>query len=566
MRRVLIGLLASIGGFVVLVTLLGGFAVWWFMPRYEALPGRILLTADWRSTLSETSGPPDLLDLEFDPPPTVTDMVMALDAAARDPRVAGILVRLAETEHGLAVTQELRDAVRRFRAGGKFAVAYADTFGELGSGNEGYYLATAFEAIELQQVGSVGLTGIAAQVPFARDLLASLGIRFEVLRRAEYKSALESLTESQISAANREQLESLLDTLSGQLVAGIAEGRGLAPEQVRQLIDQGPFTGEAALAADLVDFVRYPDETLKFALRRAGPGAEQVPLEFYGAETAAPARPAATVALIRAAGLIRRGGGPLGAEIAADELAGALEGVAGERGVDALVLRIDSGGGSAVASETIRRAVLQVRAAGKPVIVSMSNTGASGGYWIAAGADRIVAQPATLTGSIGVIAGKPVLEEAWRKLGVNWAEVTRGANADIWSLNKPYSAEAQARVDALVGWLYDRFTRLVSDARDMPQSRVRELARGRVWAGEAAAELGLVDELGGFDTALAAVRSSLRLPPGAPLDIAVRPIDDNPLRLFLSSLRPFGVRLAAVLGLLEAPPIGTAVSLPVTVR
>ena len=147
------------------------------------------------------------------------------------------------------------------------------------------------------------------------------------------------------------------------------------------------------------------------------------------------------------------------------------------RQLNAVVLRLDSGGGSAVASETIRRALLQARAAGKPVIVSMSNTAASGGYWIATGADRIVAQPATLTGSIGVIAGKPVLEEAWRKLGVNWAEITRGTSAGLWSINQPYSDEARARVDALVGWLYDRFTRLVSNARHMPPG-----ARGRTGA------------------------------------------------------------------------------------
>ena len=358
MRRFLIGLLATIGGLALLVILAGGVVVWRFMAQVEALPDRILLTADWRSSLSETAGAPDLLALELRPPPTVTDTVMALDAAAGDPRVAGILVRLAETEHGLAVAQELRDAVRRFRAGGKYAIAYADTFGELGSGNEGYYLATAFDEIELQQIGLVGLTGIAAQVPFARDLLASLGVRFEVLRRAEYKSALDSLTDSQLSAPNREQLEALLDTLSAQLVSGIAEGRKLAPEEVRRLIDQGPFTGEAALAAGLIDFVRYQDESLKLALRRAGADAATVPLEVYANSVAVPAQPAAGVALIRASGLIRRGSGPLGSEIAADELAETLRDIAEDPGLAALLLRIDSGGGSAVASETIRRAAL----------------------------------------------------------------------------------------------------------------------------------------------------------------------------------------------------------------
>ena len=192
----------------------GGIAAWRLIPEAHELPGRILLTADWRTSLSETAGVPDLIDLQFRPPPTVTDVVMALDAAAKDPRVAGILVRLAETEHGFAVAQELRDAVRRFRAAGKFAVAEADTFGELTSGNEGYYIASAFDSIELQPGGLVGLTGIGVQVPLARELLASLGIRMEVLRRAEYKSAFESLTDSELSGPNREQLDALLDTLN----------------------------------------------------------------------------------------------------------------------------------------------------------------------------------------------------------------------------------------------------------------------------------------------------------------------------------------------------------------
>jgi protease IV len=230
------------------------------------------------------------------------------------------------------------------------------------------------------------------------------------------------------------------------------------------------------------------------------------------------------------------------------------------------VLRIDSGGGSAVASETIREALQDVRAHGKPVVVSMSNTAASGGYWIAMAADRIVAQPGTLTGSIGVVAGKPVLAEAWRKLGVNWAEITRGANAGIWTVNEPYSAEARARVDALVGWLYDRFTRLVSDARLMPQQRVQELAKGRVWAGAAAAQLGLVDELGGLDESLAAVRRVLKLPADTQLSVEPRPLDHNPAHQLLRLLRPLAGSIELALGLGHGLGAGTAMSLPVEVR
>ncbi len=568
LRRFLVGLLATIGAIVLLAAVAGGIAAWRYLPESRSLPDRILLTADWRAGLSETAGAPDLIDFELRPPPTVTDTVLALDRAARDPRVAGLIVQLAETEHGFAVAQELREAVGRFRAAGKFAVAQADTFGELGSGNEGYYIASAFDSIELQPGGLVGLTGIAIQVPLARELLASLGIRMEVLRRAEYKSALESLTDSELSGPNREQLEALLETLGGQLEAGIADGRALAPADVRRLIDQGPLTADAALAAGLIDKLHYRDESLAAAMDRAGDGAATVSLRAYADAAAPPAKPAATVALIRAAGLIRRGDGPLGSEIAADELAGTLEDIAKDGSLKAVVLRLDSGGGSAVASETIRRAVLEVRAAGKPVIVSMGNTAASGGYWIAAGADRIVAQPATLTGSIGVIAGKPVLEEAWRKLGVNWAEISRGDSAGLWSINRPYSDEARARVDALVGWLYDRFTDLVAQARDLPPERVREIARGRVWAGQNAVELGLVDELGGIDVALAAVRRSLQLPADAELAVTARPVEDNPLRLFLRSLSPFGARLATLVQTLETGLAGleAGVGPPLSIR
>ena len=567
-RRLLVGLLASIGGIVLLAAAVGGFMVWRYLPEERGLPERILLTADWRSGLSETAGPPDLLDFELRPPPTVSDTVLALDRAGKDPRVAGLIVRLAETEHGFAVAQELREAVRRFRASGKFAVTYADTFGELGSGNEGYYIASAFDSVALQPGGLLGLTGIALQVPLARDLLASLGIRMEVLRRAEYKSALESLTDSELSGPNREQLEALLDTLSAQLVAGIADGRGLAPERVRALIEQGPLTADAALAGGLVDALDYRDQAVARAIDRAGPDAATVPLSVYRDAVGAPAGPAATVALIRAAGLIRRGDGPLGSEIAADELAGTLADIAEDPEFAAVLLRIDSGGGSAVASETIRRALLEVRAAGKPVIVSMGNAAASGGYWIAAGADRIVAQPATLTGSIGVIAGKPVLEEAWRKLGVNWAELSRGGSAGLWSINRPYSDEARARVDALVGWLYERFTDLVAQARDLPEERVQELARGRVWSGQNAAELGLVDELGGLDVALAAVRRSLQLPPDAELAILTRPVEENPLRLFLRSLSPIATGLSTLLRAVDltGARLDTAVGPPLVVR
>lgn len=569
--RLLVVLLATLGAIAVAGAVGVAVLMARFLPERAPLPPRIVLTADWRTTLSEVPGAPKLLDLELIPPPTVSETVLGLDAAARDPRVAGLVVRLAETGQGLAVAQELRDAVLRFRAAGKFAVAHADTFGELGSGNEGYYLATAFEEIRLEPVGLVGLTGLVAQVPLVKELLARLGVDVEVLRRAEYKTALESFTDSELTAPNREMLGALLDALQGQLVAGIAQGRGLPPERVRELIDGGPYTAAEALSANLVDRLDYGDDAVDAALARAGGGAGAVDLEDYAGR-----RPLSLddggvgVALIRAAGTIRRGDGDIGAGIAADDLAGLLDDAADDRRVRAVLLRIDSGGGSAVASESVAHAVREVRRAGKPVVVSMGNAAASGGYWIAMDADRIVAQPATLTGSIGVVAGKPDLGGAWDALGVRWAELPRGANAGIWSVNRPYTPEQRARVDAVVGSLYGSFTEGVARSRDLPPDKVQAIAKGRVWAGATAKGLGLVDELGGLDVALAATRRALGLPEDAPLGIELLPRPSAPLRAVLRWARPGADALATLGAWFEAAAaVGgawSAWSPPVSVR
>lgn len=567
MRRFLVGLLATIGALGILVVVGLAVLVWRFLPERPPFPARFVLTADWGEALSETVGPPDLLDLQLLPKPTVSDVVLALDAAAKDPRVAGLAVRLGDARHGFAATQELRDAVRRFRASGRFAVAFADSFGELGPGNEAYYLATAFDEIHLQPVGLVGLTGLMAEVPLARELLASLGVELEVAKREQYKTALESFTQSELTPPNREMLEGLVGGLQRQLVAGIAEGRKLAPEEVERLIDRGPFTAEEALASRLVDRVDYPDQALGIAENRAGPGAGRVELADYIAEQ--PSTSGTGVALIRAAGMIRRGDHGVGAEIAAEDLAGALMDAAEDAGTRAVVLRIDTGGGSAVASETVARAVQRVQAAGKPVIVSMGNATASGGYWIAMGADHIVAQPGTITGSIGVIAGKPILSGAWGKLGVNWAGIGRGAHADMWSVNQPYSPEARARVEAILDAIYGSFKAGVARGRSLPPERVDEIAKGRVWIGAEAKGLGLVDELGGLAEALAAARRELGLPEGAALAIELLPRPKNPLQQALRWLGPEAGALLQALAAarqLVAAATGTVALPPVSVR
>ena len=568
MRRFIVGLFATIGVLAVVLVIVAVASVTWLVRggRTPALPGQMLLTLDLRHDLPET---PPAAGLPIPGLPTrltVGDVVMALDAAARDPRVKGLVARVDDTRHGLAVAQELRQAVGRFRDGGKFAVAHAETFGELTSGNEGYYLATAFERVELQPTGLVGLTGIAAEVPFVGKLLSDIGIDLEVEKREQYKTALETFSQPDISPANREMLTSIIGEYGGQLAQGIAQGRGLDPPAVQRLVDGGPYGADEAQKAKLVDALAYYDQTLRAAVARAGQGTGTVSLEDYWHAASATPGQAPRVALVRLSGLIhsgQAGGGVIGGT-SADEVAGAIADAVRDDGIKAILLRIDSGGGSAVGSDTIAWQLRRATEARKPVIVSMGNTAGSGAYWIASEGTTLLAEPATLTGSIGVVAAKPVLDRLWQRLGVTWAEIPQGENASIWSLNGPYSPAAKARVESLIDTVYAQFKDTVGRNRHMDPARVEDLAKGRVWTGSQAAQNGLVDKIGGLHEALAELRARLNLAADAPLALEPYPKPASPLKrvekLFgesvgtVDTLARVGTALLPV-GMLAAPAI-----------
>lgn len=557
MRRFLVGFLAVVG--VLAIILVGGLALGGFWAsRYFAgpppLPERMVLTLDLRASLPEARSLDPLASLGGEPTLELAELVLALERAADDSRVGGLVARLDATAHGFAVAQELREAVRGFAAAGRFTIAWADSFGELAPGNEGYYIATAFDEIELQPGGMLGLTGLVAEVPFVRPLLERLGIEAAIVRRADYKTAFNSVTETGLTAAHAEMLNDLLDGLYGELTSAIATGRGLAPAVVGRLIDGGPYDAAAALDAGLVDGLAFRDEVEDRARRRAGAGAELVPLATYAVGTAGDRPEAAAVAaLIVGQGAIQRGSAGFDALIGADDLASALAEAREDKAIDAVLLRLDTGGGSAVGSETVGREVRRLRDAGKPIVVSMGNAAASGGYWIAMGATHIVARPASLTGSIGVIAGKPVLAEAWDRLGVNWALVERGQNADFLSLHRPFDALGQARLEASVEGFYRRFKDGVAEGRGLSPAEVEAAAQGRVWLGAEALERGLVDELGGIAQARAAIGRLLALAPDATIELRRYPpplshlqrllrLADQP---WLAALRAAAVWLAA---------------------
>jgi protease-4 len=588
MRRLIVGFFAVIGFVTVLLVAGTLLLVGGLKPSVAPLPGNILLTVDLTRDLPEGASEEPLLRLLVGPKPTLRDFLDAIEAAGDDPRVKGVLARVGEDGLGLARVQEVRDAIAAFRSKGKFAFAFADSFGEFGPGTRPYYLATVFDEIWLQPMGNVGLTGLYAESPFLKGTLHLLGIVPQFDHREEYKTAMNLLTEVKMTPAHREEVETLLAALAGQIVRGIAQGRKLSEAEVHDLIDRGPLLAEEAVQAKLVDRLGYRDEALAHARARAGSGAEVVSLQKYLDRAGRPHREGSTIALIYGSGLVMRSGdsaNPVtGSKLmAATEVTRAFRAAVRDPAVRAILFRIDSPGGSAVASESIWREVVFARERGKPVIASMGDVAGSGGYYVAAGADKIVAEPATLTGSIGVLAGKLVVADLLKKIGVSTDSAQIGANAAMFSPTADFSARARSRLEAFLDETYKGFKDHVATGRHMTAEEVEAVAKGRVWSGEDAKARGLVDELGGYSVALRLAKQAANLPPDAPFTLTVFPREETLPELIydrlsgkdreredgsvgsgsiersLKAVQPLLQRLETVLdtpGVLTMPPIG----------
>jgi protease-4 len=468
------------------------------------------------------------------------DLLDGLKRAAGDDRVRVLVVKVGGSRTGLAKVQELRAAIGDFRRSGKLAVAWSESFGEFVRGNVPYYLATGFDKIYLQPSGTLGLTGVAVEQVFLRGTLEKLGIGFESAQRYEYKSATEQFTESGFTGPAREATARLAESVTEQLVGAIAAGRDMPVEHVTELLARGPFLADQALEAGLVDGLLYRDEVYERARKEAGPDATLLYLQRYqrtqsigdlprrlGAGVqglASPGTHERFVATVYAHGVIRPGrsgrGGPGGGGMGSDSVAAALRAAAADEGARAVVLRVNSPGGSYTASDVIWREVVRLRAAGKPVVVSMGDVAASGGYFIAAPADVIVVQPGTITGSIGVFMGKPVLRELLGRAGVTTDSIADGAGAaraTMFSSSRPFSEAEWARINEWLDAVYADFTQKVASGRRMSVERVHELARGRVWTGADAIANGLADEAGGLREAIAIARKRAGLPDDAPV-------------------------------------------------
>jgi protease-4 len=541
MRKFILIFIGVCAVFIVLTTVavVGLFAI--AGKGEPALTGDVVLELRIDQPLVEVAHDDPFSAFGATPALSVRDAVDALEKAGDDPRVKGLLAHIATSPGSFAATQELTDAVKAFRAKGKKTVAWADSYGEFSGGNGAYFLASAFDEVYLQPSGDVGFIGIAVETPFAREALEKLGVKPEMNARHEYKNAVNLFTETTFTPAHKEATEQLARSLFNQLVRGVAEGRKLTLDEVRKRVDQGPHLADEALQARLVDGLLYRDEVYERVKETWGKGAELLWLHRYLDRAGRPHTEGRdTVALIYGVGQVMRGKSQqsaLGGEatLGGDTVAAAFRRAAEDTNVKAIVFRVDSPGGSYVASDTVRREVQRAREKGKPVIVSMGNLAASGGYFVAMDADKIVAQPGTITGSIGVYAGKFVTSELWAKLGVNWETVAEGKNATLFSTDHPLTPEHRARIDAELDRIYDDFTQKAARGRNLPLEALQKVAKGRVWTGEDALALGLVDELGGMKRALELAKEAAKIPADRKVQVKLYPSPKKGLEALLAA-------------------------------
>jgi protease-4 len=492
-----------------------------------ALSKNVILAVRLGGPIPEIVADDPLAELTASQPLGFRDYHEAFTRAAVDNRVQGVRLRLDSAGGGVATAQELRALIEKLRAAGKWSSAYMDTAGEFSPGNFVYYVASACDELSLNPQGDVNLIGLSARSPFMRGTLDKLGVKPEFLGRGDYKTARFFYTESGFTPADREMMDWLLDSLMDQLVDGIAERRNMESDHVRELIDRGPYFREEALTANLVDRLEDWHDFAERTAKKVSNGAEVVGVRTY-LRRSKPRRSGPKIGVVTAVGSILRGSSgkninPLfGGDVAgSDTIARAFRNVRSTRGLKAVVFRIDSPGGSVMGSEIIRQE-MERTAEQVPVVVSMSNTAASGGYWITCGAQKVVASPGTLTGSIGVYAGHFNMERFWNdKIGMSFGRIDRGANANLYGGLEDWTDPQRMVIDRMLDRIYDDFVERVSDSRGMTVDAVDAIGRGRVFTGLQAGDNGLVDVVGGFDEALELARELAGIDP----DVAVQLVD-----------------------------------------
>src|SRR5277367_420090 len=543
---------ALVIGFLILFFIL----VIWAASKPARLPSNGVLVIDADGEINEQRAPDFFAELSGGGTPVLHDYLDAIDAARNDSRIQGIIVRVAPLETGWAKLEEIRNHLIEFRKSGKPSICY---MGYDVVGNPEYYLASACQQVWLVPQSMVTIRGMMAQALFMRGTLDKLKIVPEYYHIAEYKTAPNMFTEKKFTPAHREEVEGLLHSVYGQYLADASAARGIDRAKFEEILKRGPLSPKEALDAKIVDKLAYWDEVQDYFRTHAGDWSP-IPLMRYRANLKSRGTGMAgglggdAIAVVQATGLILSGDSQVsptqGFVMGGDTVAADLRRARKDSNIKAIVLRIDSGGGSVVASEVIRREV-ELAHDVKPVVVSMSDVAASGGYWISAPANKIVADPDTITGSIGVIIGKFNISGLYNMLGLNTDSIQTSDNATLFSFQQNFTPTQRARVEKSLHETYEQFTKGVAQGRGMTVEAVDKIGKGRVWTGAQAKDLGLVDELGDLNRAVEVAKQLAKIPADQHVRIVRFPEERTFLQMWLEKQKDDSAQFSSIEAAIE---------------
>ena len=493
-------------GIIFILMLFGVLSLMSPKSKLAAIPQEVVLNLDFNLSYAEVRQDDFFAEFTNQSVYSVFDLVRAINVAATDDRVKAISANLNQTSLSLAQIQDVSEALKYFESKGKKTYLFSNGLGAFGQGTKEYYLATLFDEIWIQPHSDIGMTGVDIEVPFFKNILQKVGVEPEFYTRYEYKTAVASLLNSDFSPTYKEELEKLGGGLFNELVFGIAAARQLDPQNIKDMIDKAPVFASEALENELIDKIGYRYE-MQAAID------EEYHAKFYDMTDYmahildSKDEKLPLVAFMVLEGVIDSGessNNPLNdAIIGSETVLEQINELKNEKNLKALVLRLNSPGGSYTASDEIRAALMDLKQEKKiPIIVSMSTYAASGGYFVSLAGDYVLADPATITGSIGVLGGKMVVKGLMDKLDIHWGDVKFGHNAGILSIMHKFSDSEREVFERSLDEVYSDFTQKVSEIRKIDMSKMDQIARGRIWLGRDALGINLIDGLGGLQTAI----------------------------------------------------------------